>query len=54
MPFTVCMFFKLFQRWYDMTIWQFNLFLLQKVIKYDIILSNVECVVHFVLSDFRS
>jgi hypothetical protein len=46
--------FKLFQRWYDMTTWQFNLFFLQQVIKYPITLSDVECVAHFVLSTLEA
>jgi hypothetical protein len=54
MPFTICMFFDLFQQWYDMTAWQFNLLFLQQVVKDHITLSNFEHVAHFVLSAFRS
>jgi hypothetical protein len=54
MPFTICMLFEMFQQWYDMTTREFNLFFLQQVIKYPITLSDVECVVHFILSAFRS
>jgi hypothetical protein len=43
MPFTICMLSELFRRWYDITTWQFNLFLLQQVIK---------CIAHFILSSF--
>jgi hypothetical protein len=48
------MFFDLFQQWYDMTAWQFNLLFLQQVVKDHITLSNFEHVAHFVLSAFRS
>jgi hypothetical protein len=54
MPFTICILFELFRQWYDMTAWQFNLILLQQVIKYSITLSNVKCVAHLVLSAFRN
>jgi hypothetical protein len=54
MPFIIRMLFEMFWRRYDMTTWQFNLFFLQQVIKNPITLSNVESVVHFVLSSFRS
>jgi hypothetical protein len=37
-----------------MTTWQFNLFFLQQVIKYPITLSDIECIVYFILSAFRS
>jgi hypothetical protein len=50
MSFTICVLFELFRRWYDMTTYLFNLFFLQQVIKYPIILSDVECVAHFDLS----
>jgi hypothetical protein len=48
------MHFELFQRHYNMITWQFNLFLLQQVIKYPITLSDVETVAHLILSPFRS
>jgi hypothetical protein len=54
MSFAISMLFKLFRRRYDMITWQFNLFLLQQVIKDPITLSDVESVVHLVLSAFRS
>jgi hypothetical protein len=54
MPFAISMLFELFRRWYDMITWQFNLFLLQQVIKNPITLSDVESVAHLVLSAFRS
>jgi hypothetical protein len=53
MPFAIHMLFELFQRWYNMTTWQFNLFFLQQVIKNSITLSDVESVVHLILSAFR-
>jgi hypothetical protein len=37
-----------------MITWQFNLFLLQEVIKNPITLSDVESVEHLILSAFRS
>jgi hypothetical protein len=37
-----------------MTTWQFNLLFLQQVVKYPITLSDIEHLVHFVLSAFRS
>jgi hypothetical protein len=40
------MLFELFQRRYDMITWQFNLFLLQQVIKDPITLSDAECIVY--------
>jgi hypothetical protein len=54
MSFTICKLFELFQRWYDVTTWQFNLFFLQQVIKDPITLSNIKRVAYFVLSAFRS
>jgi hypothetical protein len=48
------MLLELFWRRDDMTTWQFNLLLLQQVIKNPIALSNIKCVAHFVLSAFRS
>jgi hypothetical protein len=54
MLFTIRMLFELFQRWYDMTTWQFNLFFLQQVIKYPITISDVKSVAHFILSAFCS
>jgi hypothetical protein len=54
MPFAICILFELFQRWYYMTTWQFNLFFLQQVIKNPITLINIKSVVHLILSAFRS
>jgi hypothetical protein len=54
MPFVISMLFELFQQLYDMITWQFNLFLLQEVIKNPITLSDVESVEHLILSAFRS
>jgi hypothetical protein len=54
MPFTKSMLFELFYRWYGMITWQFNLFLLQQIVKDPITLNNVESVAHLVLSTFRS
>jgi hypothetical protein len=54
MPFTVSILFELFWLWYDMNTWQFNLFLLQQVIKDPITLSDVESVVNLILLTFRS
>jgi hypothetical protein len=48
------MLFELFQQWYDMTTWQFNLFFRQQVVNDPITLSDVECLAHFILSAFRS
>jgi hypothetical protein len=54
MTFTISMLFQLFWRWCDIITWQFNLFLLQQVIKDHITLSNVKSVAHFILLPFRS
>jgi hypothetical protein len=54
MLFIISMLFELFQRWHDVTTWQFNLFLLQQVIKNPITLSDIESVAHLILSAFRS
>jgi hypothetical protein len=54
MPFTISMPFELFRRRYNIITWQFNLFLLQQVIKHTITLSNVKSVAYFVLPTFRS
>jgi hypothetical protein len=54
MPFTISILFELFWLWYDMNTWQFNLFLLQQVIKDPITLSDVESVVNLILLTFRS
>jgi hypothetical protein len=54
MPFTICMFFELFQRRYNMTTWQINLLFLQQLIRNPITLSDVESAAHFILSAFRS
>jgi hypothetical protein len=54
MPFTICMLLELFQQWYDVTTWQFNLLFLQQVIKNHITLSDIKCVAHFILLAFRS
>jgi hypothetical protein len=54
MPFTISMFFELFQWQYDMITWQLNLFLLQQVIKNPITLSDVKRGAHFILLTFRS
>jgi hypothetical protein len=53
MPFTICILFELFQRRYDLTTWQLNLFFLQQVVKNPITLSDVECLAYFILSAFR-
>jgi hypothetical protein len=53
MSFTICMPFELFQRWYDVATWQFNLLFLQQVVKDPITLSDVDCVAYFILADFR-
>jgi hypothetical protein len=53
MSFTICMLFELFWRRYDVTTWQFNLLFLQQVVKDPITLSDIECVVYFILLAFR-
>jgi hypothetical protein len=54
MPFVIHKLFELFRRWYDMTSWLFNLLFLQQVVKDPITLSDIERVVHFILSAFRN
>jgi hypothetical protein len=54
MSFTICILFELFQRWYDMITWQFELLFLQQVIKNPITFSDIESKVNLILLIFRS
>jgi hypothetical protein len=50
MLFIISMLFELFQRRHDVTTWQFNLFLLQQVIKNPITLSDIKNVAPHLVS----